>query len=595
MRLSRVAVLLPAIVAAVVASPFASGVAVADGPSTCSSPASPIVVHPGRDRFFWLSCSPDSPTSVAVDPPDYGEAEQGTTLLYLYHPAPGYLGADHLTLRPSGPAGAWAPVGYDFDVTDAVNTAPACSIGSSGRVRAGETRAVHFAACDDPEGDPATYAIVTPPAHGTVGAPTVHNDSMGTSASYAYTADPGYTGPDTFTYRATDDHGGASNVATATITVDDAVANQAPVCVDFGNLPPGFGTIVHGPTNLAGGCSDWDGDAFTVAIVTPTAHGTLTVAADGRTLDFVPDAGYAGTDTYAFTASDDHGGTTQTQTRTIQIGPNHAPVCTDATTPVAHRATAAAKPTILALPCTDDDHDQLAPTIDAAPTHGQLTFDSPRQQFTYRADPGYSGTDTATFRVDDGHGATSGAARTLTFTVAAASAAPGGTDPVAGTGTTADTPPKTTIQPATTQLAMTPPAPAAVQGNRPLAATAWSQAAALLHGTPKALDLGLGAAARAFTTTAKSVAPGAPLAVVICPSRCTVAIDGRLATGGRSSKLGHRALTITGARPGLVKLQLTRTQRARLAKARRATLVLKLTVASGGRSKKTGGTFTIRP
>src|SRR5215217_7641766 len=71
----------------------------------------------------------------------------------------------------------------------------------------------------DPDGDPITYSIVTNPApfHGpSHGALNSFNPSTGT-VIYAPTAS--YFGPDSFTFKATDNGGADSNIATVSITV----------------------------------------------------------------------------------------------------------------------------------------------------------------------------------------------------------------------------------------------------------------------------------------------------------------------------------------------------------------------------------------
>ena len=57
--------------------------------------------------------------------------------------------------------------------------------------------------------DPLTFTVVTPPAHGTL---------MGTAPNLTYTSAAGYTGADSFTFKANDGTGD-SNVATVSITV----------------------------------------------------------------------------------------------------------------------------------------------------------------------------------------------------------------------------------------------------------------------------------------------------------------------------------------------------------------------------------------
>jgi hypothetical protein len=66
----------------------------------------------------------------------------------------------------------------------------------------------------DPDGDPITYSIVTNPSHGSLNPPL--NPSTGT---VTYAPIPSYFGPDSFTFKATDNRGADSNTATVSITV----------------------------------------------------------------------------------------------------------------------------------------------------------------------------------------------------------------------------------------------------------------------------------------------------------------------------------------------------------------------------------------
>jgi hypothetical protein len=70
----------------------------------------------------------------------------------------------------------------------------------------------------DEDGDPLTYTVVTGPAHGTL---------SGTGPDLTYTATAGYTGPDSFTFRAADAYL-SSNLATVTITVTSGPLTPLP-------------------------------------------------------------------------------------------------------------------------------------------------------------------------------------------------------------------------------------------------------------------------------------------------------------------------------------------------------------------------------
>jgi hypothetical protein len=88
---------------------------------------------------------------------------------------------------------------------------PTCAPAAASTPVGGGTVDVELA-CSGPGGVPLSYAIVSGPAHGTLGAINQANGIV------AYTPVPGYTGTDQFTYGASGADG-VSNTATATITI----------------------------------------------------------------------------------------------------------------------------------------------------------------------------------------------------------------------------------------------------------------------------------------------------------------------------------------------------------------------------------------
>ncbi|HEY3483741.1 MAG TPA: carboxypeptidase regulatory-like domain-containing protein, partial [Ilumatobacteraceae bacterium] len=76
----------------------------------------------------------------------------------------------------------------------------------------------------DPTGDPLTFSIVTPPAHGTL---------TGTSPEFVYTPDAAFAGTDTIIYTAND---GTNTSAPATITITVLPPNVPPVASIGGEL-----------------------------------------------------------------------------------------------------------------------------------------------------------------------------------------------------------------------------------------------------------------------------------------------------------------------------------------------------------------------
>ncbi|MFP2924089.1 HYR domain-containing protein, partial [Pyxidicoccus sp. 3LG] len=101
---------------------------------------------------------------------------------------------------------------------------------------------VTLGATDAEAGTPLSFVIVTPPAHGTL---------SGTPPNVTYTPNPGYVGPDSFTFRARD-CGLDSNVATVTIgVVDDTPPNLTCPADQAVDAPGPGGAVVTYPPATA--------------------------------------------------------------------------------------------------------------------------------------------------------------------------------------------------------------------------------------------------------------------------------------------------------------------------------------------------------
>lgn len=149
----------------------------------------------------------------------------------------------------------------------------------------------------DADGDTLTATGVTQPANGEV--------DLAADGSFTYTPAAGFSGTDTFTYKA-DDGTATSAATTVTITVEEAdqpPVNTAPVAGD-----DAYSTVEDEPLTLpAPGVlandTDADGNALTATGVTQPANGAVTMAADGS-FTYTPDAGFSGKDVFTYRADD---------------------------------------------------------------------------------------------------------------------------------------------------------------------------------------------------------------------------------------------------------------------------------------------------
>ena len=165
----------------------------------------------------------------------------------------------------------------------------------------------------DADNDPMTAVLDTNVSSGTL---TLNQDG---SFDYVPTAD--FFGSDSFTYFAND---GTTNSATAaTVTIDVTPVNVAPVA----NADPAYSTdenitlSVSAP-GVLGNDTDADNDPLMAVLVTNVSSGTLTLNPDGS-FDYVPNANFFGTDSFAYFAND---GTTNSATSaTVMITVNEVP------------------------------------------------------------------------------------------------------------------------------------------------------------------------------------------------------------------------------------------------------------------------------
>jgi VCBS repeat-containing protein len=146
--------------------------------------------------------------------------------------------------------------------------------------------------------------------------------------------------------------------------------------------------------------TDVDANLLTAALVSGPAHGTLSLNADG-TFSYTPATNFYGTDTFTYTASDG-ALTSNVATVTITVNRvNHPPVAandsyaTNQGTPLT-----VAAPGVLAND-TDPDGDPLTAKLVTGPAHGSLTWNGDGS-FTYTPDALYSGSDSFTYKANDG-------------------------------------------------------------------------------------------------------------------------------------------------------------------------------------------------
>ncbi|WP_194163481.1 tandem-95 repeat protein [Mycolicibacterium sp. P1-5] len=253
----------------------------------------------------------------------------------------------------------------------------------------------------DPDGDTLTVTGVSAPAHGS---------AVLSGATVTYTPNQNFAGADSFTYSVADGHGGT---ATGTVGVTVTPVNDAPVAGSDTVTTAEDTAVGVTAVTLLGNDSDADGDTLTVTGVSSGTHGTAVLS--GATVTYTPNQNFSGADSFTYSVADGHGGTA-TGTVGVTVTPvNDAPVAgSDIVTTAEDTAVSIAAGALVGND-SDADGDTLTVTGVSSGTHGTAVLSG--ATVTYTPNQNFSGADSFTYSVADGHGGTATGTVSVTVTV----------------------------------------------------------------------------------------------------------------------------------------------------------------------------------
>ena len=221
--------------------------------------------------------------------------------------------------------------------------------------------------------------------------------SLNSNGSFSYTPDTNFCGQDSFTYHARDGYWD-SNITT--VTIDVTCSNAAPVANANSYTTAEDTPLTVTAPGILGNDTDGDGDSLTAVPNTDVSNGSLTLNSNGS-FSYTPDANFCGTDSFTYHAND---GTVNSNLATVTITVscvNDAPVAnansytTAEDTPLTITA-----PGILGND-TDTDGDSLTAVPNTDVSNGSLILNSDGS-FSYTPDSNFCGTDSFTYRANDG-------------------------------------------------------------------------------------------------------------------------------------------------------------------------------------------------
>ncbi len=252
-------------------------------PAPVAGAVSATVGYNSSGNPIFLNLSGGAATSVAVvTAAAHGTTAASGTSIY-YTPTAGYAGADSFTYTASNTSGTSAPATVTITVV-----APMISVGPS--TLPNPTAGTAYSQTISASGGAAPYSFAV--VAGTLPA------GLALSAAGVLSGTPTAAGPSNFTVRATDSSTGSgpsfgSRAYSVTTIVAAPVAGAALASVAYNSSANPI------TLNLSGGA------AASVAMATAAAHGTVT--ASGTSIYYTPTAGYAGADSFTYTASNASG------------------------------------------------------------------------------------------------------------------------------------------------------------------------------------------------------------------------------------------------------------------------------------------------
>ena len=334
----------------------------------------------------------DSLTALVITPPNHGALTLNADGSFSYAPNPNYNGPDSFSYKANDGTADSAPATVSITITP-INDLPAAN---DNAYRTDEDTILSITAPGilandtDEDGDPLIAVLVAGPSHGSV--------SLNADGSFSYTPGLNYNGADSFTYKANDGVGD-SGIATVSIIVDPI--NDPPVARDD-SFTINEDTILTMPApGVLINDTDVDSALLIAVLVSAPVRGTLTLLTNGSFL-YEPNTNYHGADTFTYRVND---GTADSSVATVTITVNpidDAPVAANDAYSVNEDTplNVAATMGVLAND-TDVETNTLTAILMNAPAHGTLTLNVDGS-FSYQPAVNYHGTDTFTYRANDG-------------------------------------------------------------------------------------------------------------------------------------------------------------------------------------------------
>ena len=302
---------------------------------------------------------------------------------FVYVPSTNFAGTDSFTYfardsahneTSSSPA----------TVTITVNPVPDAPIANTSHVYTNEgTQFNGTLTGSDADGNPITFSAGTVGvAHGIL--------NIGPNGAFTYTPNANHFGGDSFTFKVND---GTFNSSEATVTITVNPENDLPTANPL-SISLNEDNVFNG--NLT--ATDPEGDPLTFSQGSVVAaKGIVSIATNGS-FTYTPNFNYSGSDSFSFKANDGAGNSADAVVTVTVNGTNDTPVATPLSVSTTEDIVLNGN-----LVGTDPEGSMLTYSAGViAAAHGSVSIHPTTGAFTYTPAANYNGTDSFSYKVNDG-------------------------------------------------------------------------------------------------------------------------------------------------------------------------------------------------
>ena len=317
---------------------------------------------------------------------------------FTYTPATNFVGVDSFSYRAYDPSGTFSEVTTVTILVNAVNQ-PTAAADDNYATFANQTLSVSAPGVlvNDTDTNPnatLTAILASQPSHGVV--------TLNADGSFTYTPVANYTGPDSFTYVATD---GVNTSASATVSIN--VLSIPPVAVDDSfNLneatPTTPSSITIAATDLELNDIIASTGATTLTILNNPVHGTLVSNGVGGYV-YTPNTNFTGTDSFTYYLTTAGMVNSNPATVTLNVSAVNEPLVAsdDFYATHANQTLTISAPGVLVNDSDSNANAVLKSVLASQPSHGVVILNADGS-FTYTPTHNYVGSDSFTYKAFDG-------------------------------------------------------------------------------------------------------------------------------------------------------------------------------------------------